>query len=119
MATKQQIPRPVHQLHAVVGATTIGMVLSCATFPRLVHLGLAEPTGAGQMKALAGEDRFEIGMLAERPPVSLAERRTALGIRFALARLATRCATETHLLRGALARGLVAGGSTTADQQTG
>ena len=98
MPAKQQIAGAVHQLHAVVAAATVGMVLSGATLPGLVHLGLAEPAGTGQMQALAGEDCIKIGVLAQWAPVGLAERWAALATGFALSTLARATATKADLL---------------------
>jgi len=85
LASQQQIARAIHQLHRVVLTSAIGMMLTGAALPGLVDLGFCEPAGSGQMQALAGDDRIEIGVLAHRSPVGLAQRLAALAAALALA----------------------------------
>jgi hypothetical protein len=43
VSAEQQIPRPIHQLHGVVGTAAIGMVFGGAAFPGLIHLADGQP----------------------------------------------------------------------------
>lgn len=78
---QQQIAGGVHRLHGVVGATPVGMVLCCCALPGLRHLCFGEPAGEGKMQPLAGDDRLEIGVLAEGAPVGGAEPTAAFAAR--------------------------------------
>ena len=46
-AAQQQIPRSVHQLHGVVLAAAVGMVLTGTALPRLVYFQFAQPAAEG------------------------------------------------------------------------
>lgn len=78
ITTKQQIAGAIHQLHRLVLTAAVGVMLSGAALPGLVHLCSRQPPGAGQLQALAGDDRLQVWMLAQGPPVALAQAATAL-----------------------------------------
>jgi|GEM_PF-3641113 len=75
---EKQIAGAVDHLHGVVLTTTVGMVFSRATLPCLFHLRFGQSAGEGEMQALPRHDCIKIRMLAQRAPVGLAERWTAL-----------------------------------------
>jgi hypothetical protein len=49
------------------------MVLGGGPFPGLVHGGHREATGEGEAKALPGDDRLKIRVLAEGAPIASAQ----------------------------------------------
>ena len=56
-----------------MGTATVGVVFSGAPLPSLIHLDRTQAPGERQVQALPGHDGVEIGMLAQRAPVGLAE----------------------------------------------
>ena len=56
-----------------------------ATLPGLVHLRSAQAPRQGKVQALTGHDRVEVGVLAERAPVGLAQGGTAFAACLAFA----------------------------------
>ncbi len=66
---EQQIPGTIDPLHRVMIAAPIRVVLRRKAFPSLVDPQGGEPPRQGKVQALAGDDRLEVGMLAEGPPV--------------------------------------------------
>ena len=64
-AAQQQVAGHVHRLHGVVAAAPIGVVVGGGELPGPGHIRLPQAAGQGEPKTLAGDDRIEIGGLAE------------------------------------------------------